>query len=90
MYLPYTSFSNDHGAVTDQQNCVVVLVFSEPVAGLAANQVKVTGPPKVSVSALKLLQGTSTYYHLLISMADSYIGQVNVALIVSPYPMCYL
>ena len=88
MYLPYTSFSNDNGAVTDQQDCVVVLVFSEPVAGLTATQVKVTGPPNASVSAMKLLQGTSSYYHLLISMADSYIGQVNVAIIVSPPSPC--
>ena len=91
MYLPYTSFSNDNGAVTDQQDCVVILVFSEPVAGLTATQVKVTGPPSASVSAMKLLQGTSSYYHLLISMADSYTGQVNVAIIVSPsLPCCLL
>ena len=86
MYLPYTSFSNDNGAVMDQQTCVVVLVFSEPVAGLTANQFKVTGPSSASVSALKLLQGTSTYYHLLISVADDYIGKVNVAIIVSLSP----
>lgn len=86
MYLPYTSFSNDNGAVTDQQTCVVVLVFSEPVAGLTANHIKVTGPSSASVSGLQLLQGTSSYYHLLISVADSYIGQVNVAVIVSPSP----
>lgn len=84
MYTPYMSFSSDNGAVTDQQNCVVILVFSEPVAGLAATQVQVSGPPNASVTALKLLQGTSSYYHLLIFMTASYTGKVTVTFSVSP------
>lgn len=90
IFTPYMSFSNDYGAVTDQQNCVLVLVFSEPVTGLSAAQLKVSGPPTASVTALKLLQGTSSYYHVLVVIATAYTGQVMVTFSVSFAPTHYI
>ena len=78
------AFSSDYGAVTDQQSCVLILVFSEPIVGLVATQFKVSGPTSTSVTGLKLLQGTSSYYHALVVIAASYTGQVTVTFSVSP------
>jgi hypothetical protein len=83
MYTPYMSFSSDSGAITDQQNCVLILVFSEPVMGLDASQFQISGPQSAPPTVLKLLQGTSSYYHLLIVISASYTGEVNVAFSVS-------
>ena len=77
------SFSSDSGAITSQQNCVLISVFSEPVTGLDASQFKISGPPSATATALKLLQGTSSYYHLLIVISASYTGEVSVAFSVS-------
>ena len=84
MFAPYMAFSSDYGAVTDQQSCVLVLVFSEPIVGLVATQFKVSGPTSTSVTGLKLLQGTSSYYHAIVVIAATYTGQVTVAFSVSP------
>ena len=83
MYTPYMSFSSDSGAITDQQNCVLILVFSEPVTGLDASQFQISGPQSAPPTVLKLLQGTSSYYHLLIVISASYTGEVIVAFSVS-------
>ena len=77
------AFSSDYGAVTDQQSCVLILVFSEPIVGLVATQLKVSGPTSTSVTGLKLLQGTSSYYHALVVIAATYTGQVTVTFSVS-------
>jgi hypothetical protein len=77
------SFSSDSGAITDQQNCVLILVFSEPVTGLDASQFKIQGPPSATATALKLLHTTSSYYHLVVVLSASYIGQVIVTFSVS-------
>jgi hypothetical protein len=78
MYAPYMAFSSDYGAITSEQSCVLVVVFAEPVSGLSANQFKVTGPNTSSITALKLLQGTSSYYHLLLQLPSDYTGIVTV------------
>ena len=84
MFAPYMAFSSDYGAVTDQQSCVLILAFSEPILGLVATQFKVSGPTSTSVTGLKLLQGTSSYYHALVVIAATYTGQVTVTFSVSP------
>ena len=84
MFAPYMAFSSDYGAVTDQQDCVLILVFSEPIVGLVAAQLKVSGPTSTSVTGLKLLQGTPSYYHAVVVIAASYTGQVTVTFSVSP------
>ena len=92
MFAPYMAFSSDYGAVTDQQSCVLILVFSEPIVGLVATQFKVSGPTSTSVTGLKLLQGTSSYYHALVVIAASYTGQVTVTFSVSlrTFPQTFL
>ena len=83
MYAPYMAISSDGGALTSQQACALVIVWAEPVTGLAASQFKVSGPPSASVGALKLLRGTSSYYHLLVNLPADYTGPVSIAFTVS-------
>lgn len=79
MYAPYMAISSDGGALTGQQACAMVIVWAEPVAGLATSQFKVSGPSTASVGALKLLRGTSSYYHLLVNLPADYTGAVSIA-----------
>ena len=82
-------YSGDAGAVTDQQSVAVVAVFSEPVTGVAASSFSVSGPATgASVAGVKLVQGTSTYYHAVVNLPASYYGSVQVALSVSPCMQC--
>lgn len=89
LYGPYLSYSGDAGAVTDQQSVVVVAVFSEPVTGMSASSFTVTGPATgASIAGVKLVQGTSTYYHAVVNLPASYWGNVQVSLSVSaPAPL---
>ena len=79
LYAPYVAFSGELGAVTAEQSVVVVAVFSEPVAGLAPSQFAVSGPAGAAVTALKLLHGTTSYYHLLVNVPGAYSGQVTLS-----------
>jgi hypothetical protein len=72
-------FSGDYGAVTGAQSVVLVLVFSEPVTGLALAQLSIAGPAGASLSALKLLHGTLSYYHVLLDVPASYSGPVSIS-----------
>ena len=85
LYGPYLGYSGDAGAVTDQQSVAVVAVFSEPVIGVAAASFTVAGPATgASVAGVKLVPGTTTYYHAVVNLPASYWGPVRVTLIVSP------
>ena len=85
MFAPYMAHASDLGAVTSEQNVVVLVVFSEPVTSLTAAAFTVTGPASgAQVSGVKLLRGTSTYYHAAVSLPPSYYGQVQVSLAVRP------
>lgn len=75
--------SSDGGALTSQQASALVIVWSEPITGLAASQFKIMGPASASVGALKLLRGTSSYYHLLLQLPGDYTGPVSVTFTVS-------
>ncbi len=44
---------------------------------------KVSGPATASVAALKLLRGTSSYYHLLVNLPADYTGSVSIIFTVS-------
>ena len=71
------------GPTTDEQTAVALLVFSEPVTALTAASFSVSGPPSgAAVTGVKLLRGTSTYYHAAVSLPAAYYGQVTVALAV--------
>ena len=73
--------SGDLGPTTAEQNVVVDLVFSEPVQGLTAASFAVSGPASgASVTGVKLVRGTATYYHAAISLPTSYYGLVTVSL----------
>lgn len=82
MYAPYMAFSSDGGALTSEQSCVLIIVFTEPITGLATSHFKVTGPATSTVTALKLLRGTSSYYHLLVQLPAGYLGTVTVSFVV--------
>jgi hypothetical protein len=43
----------------------------------------VSGPSGATVTALKLLQGTVSYYHLVIQLPATFLGQVTVSFVVS-------
>ena len=73
--------AGDLGPTTSEQNVVALLVFSEPVQGLTAASFAVSGPASgASVTGVKLLRGTSSYYHAAISLPAAYYGQVTVFL----------
>ncbi|BDA42482.1 probable extracellular serine proteinase at N-terminal half [Coccomyxa sp. Obi] len=78
LYAPYMAMSSDGGALTCQQAVALIMVWSEPITGLETSQFTVTGPASASVVALKLLRGTSSYYHLLLNLPSAYIGSVSV------------
>lgn len=84
-FAPYMPYSGSQGLVTSEQNVVLLLVWSEPVTGLAPNSFSVSGPSVTGsiVSGLKLLRGTNTYYHLTLNLPGDYYGGVTISLQVS-------
>ncbi|KAK9835176.1 hypothetical protein WJX81_003674 [Elliptochloris bilobata] len=81
LYAAYMAASGDQGPVTGEQNAVAVAVFSEPVTGLSAASFRIDGPPAATVTALKLLRGTSSYYHVLLTLPAAYYGSVTLNLV---------
>ena len=81
-YAAYMAASGDQGPVTAEQNAVVVAVFSEPVTGLSTASFRIDGPAAATVTALKLLRGTNSYYHVLLTLPPAYYGAVTVNLVV--------
>lgn len=79
---PYTVFSGSQGLITDEQNVVLALVFSEPVTGLTASSFSISGPSGATISGLKLLRGTNTFYHLVVQLPGTYYDGVTVSLTV--------
>lgn len=77
---PYTIYSGSQGLITSDQNVVLALVFSEPVTGLTANSFSISGPSGATISGLKLLRGTNTYYHLVVNLPGTYYDSVTVSL----------
>ena len=82
LFAAYMATSGDQGPVTGEQNAVAVAVFSEPITGLSTASFKIDGPPTATVSALKLLRGTSSYYHILLALPPAYFGPVTLSLMV--------
>ena len=83
---PYAVYSGDQGLITSDQDVILVLVFSEPVTGLTAGSFSVSGPSGATVSGLKLLRGTNTYYHFVVNLPGIYYDSVTVSLSVSSSP----
>ncbi len=73
--------SGDQGPVTTAQSAVALAVFSEPVTGLGPASFKTAGPPDAAVSAITLLRGTTSYYHILLTLPPSYYGPVTLSLV---------
>lgn len=71
------------GAVTGDQSGILVLAFSEPVAGLAPSSFTITGPPAATVKAVKLLPGTRTFYHVYLLLPADHYGPVTITFTVS-------
>ena len=82
LFAAYMATSGDQGPITGEQNAVAVAVFSEPITGLSTASFKIDGPPMATVSALKLLRGTSSYYHILLALPPAYYGPVTLSLMV--------
>jgi hypothetical protein len=80
MFSPYMPYSGEQGLVTTDQNVVLLLVFSEPVNGLTASSFSISGPSGATVSGLKLLRGTNTYYHFTVNLPGTYYDAVTVNL----------
>ena len=74
----------DVGLVTLEQNVVLLLVFSEPVTGLTASSFSISGPTGATVSGLRLLRGTNTYYHFTVNLPGDYYDATTVNLQVHP------
>ena len=72
--------SGEQGLVTQEQNVVLLLVFSEPVSGLSPKSFSVSGPSGATIQGLKLLRGTTTYYHFTVSLPGDYFDAVTVSL----------
>lgn len=83
---PYAVYSGDQGLISSDQDVILILVFSEPVTGLTAASFSVSGPSGATVSGLKLLRGTNTYYHFVVNLPGTYYDSVTVSLSVSPSP----
>eukprot|EP00884_Botryococcus_braunii_P011529 jgi/Botrbrau1/20377/Bobra.0006s0040.1 len=80
IYGPYMTAAGSQGAVTGDQNAVLVLAFSEPIAGLSSASFSVSGPTAATVKAIKLLPGTKTFYHVFLALPPDYYGTVTVSL----------
>ena len=80
MLAAYASYSGDLGLITTEQDVVLLLVFSEPVNGLKASSFSISGPSGATVSVLKLLRGTNTYYHFTVNLTGTYYDAVTVSL----------
>ena len=65
------------------QSIVLILVFTEPVTGLATTSFSVSGPTGPTIGGLQLVRGTNTYYHVTINVPGDYYGGVTVTLEVS-------
>lgn len=86
LYGPYLGYSGDAGAITDEQSVAVVAVFSEPVTGVDARSFSLTGPATgATVAGVKLVPGTSTYYHAVVNLPASYYGRVQVNFVVCSF-----
>lgn len=68
--------------MTGDQNAVLLLAFSEPIAGLSAASFSVSGPISTNVKAIKLLPGTKTFYHIFLAFPSDYYGPVTLTLTV--------
>jgi hypothetical protein len=75
--------AGSQGAITGDQNAIMILAFSEPVAGLAPASFTVTGPTAATIKAVKLLPGTNTFYHVFLALPPDFYGAVTVSLTVS-------
>lgn len=63
---------------------VVTAVFSEPVTGMGAGSLSVAGPATgASIAGVKLMPGTTTYYHAVVNLPAAYWGTVSVSFTVS-------
>ena len=60
-----------------------MLVFSEPVTGLTASSFSISGPSGATVSGLKLIRGTATYYHFVVHLPGEFSESATVSLVVS-------
>ena len=80
MTCPYAVYSGDQGFITDEQDVVVVLAFSEPITGLRAESLKIVGPSGANISGLKLIRGTNTFYHFVVNLPGIYYDTVTVNL----------
>ncbi len=80
MFSPYMSYSGEQGLVTTDQDVVLLLIFSEPVNGLSTSSFSISGPSGATVSGLKLLRGTNTYYHFTVNLPGTYYDAVTVSL----------
>ena len=80
MLAAYASYSGDLGLITPEQDVVLLLVFSEPVNGLKASSFSISGPSGATVSGLRLLRGTNTYYHFTVNLPGNYYDAVTVNL----------
>lgn len=80
MFSAYMAFSSDQGLITSQQSVVLILVFTEPVTGLATTSFSVSGPTGPTIGGLQLVRGTNTYYHVTINVPGDYYGGVTVTL----------
>lgn len=67
------------------QSVVLILVFTEPVTGLATTSFSVSGPTGPTIGGLQLVRGTNTYYHVTINVPGDYYGGVTVTLAVSDH-----
>lgn len=77
---PYMAYSAEDGLVTQQSQVVLLVVFSEAIEGLEGGGILTA--PAATVSGLKKLRGTDTYYQVMLSVPPTYFGQVQVSITV--------
>jgi hypothetical protein len=78
LFSTYMAYAGGGGVITSQQSVVLVLVFTEPVTGLTPKSFQVSGPVGPTISGLKLVRGTNSYYHLTVNVPGNYYGGVTV------------
>ncbi len=74
------TYSSEDGLITHQNQVVLLLVFSEAIEGLEGGGILTS--PAASVSGLKKLRGTDTYYQVMVSVPPTYYGPVQVTIMV--------
>ena len=80
LYATGVAYSEEAGALLDDNVLDLALAFTDPVPKLRANMFTVTGPPKMTSTDLERVDGSDSYFTFSVTLPESYYGSIKVAM----------